>query len=245
MTLILGARCSDGVVIMTDMKITSLVTGTPQFLRYESKISGVFTNIIFGYAGDVETYEIYLNYGVGDVVRKRDDPNDVYTNDNFIHKLHENMVKLRRVLARNNKPLFLRILVGRQFPRNKRSELHKVSSNFNPEIASIEASIDNYAVIGDAETCATELIKTRWKPDMRMGEFAELSYSVIRYIEEKGISAAVGLGLNKVPVRYLADIGNTDIALSNEEWEQFKKTYQTYADRFDKNTSPACQDHGR
>jgi hypothetical protein len=44
--LILGARCNDGVVIVTDMKITSLATGTPEFLRYESKISGVFTNII-------------------------------------------------------------------------------------------------------------------------------------------------------------------------------------------------------
>src|ERR687892_475531 len=113
LTLVLCARCSDGVIIVTDMKVTSMATGTPIFLRYESKISGVFTNIIFGYAGDVETYEIYLNYAVGDSVRKRDDPNDVYTNDNFIHKLHENMVKLRTVLARSGKILLLRILVGR------------------------------------------------------------------------------------------------------------------------------------
>jgi hypothetical protein len=50
-TLILGARCNDGIAIVTDMKITSLATGRPEFLRYESKISGVFINIIFGYAG--------------------------------------------------------------------------------------------------------------------------------------------------------------------------------------------------
>ena len=30
-------------------------------------------------------------------MRKRDDPDDVHTNDIFIHKLHENMVKLRTV----------------------------------------------------------------------------------------------------------------------------------------------------
>jgi hypothetical protein len=114
-TLILGARCNDGIAIVTDMKITSLATGTPEFLRYESKISGVFINIIFGYAGDVDMYEVYLNYafGVCVSVRKRDDPNDVYTIDNFIQKLHENTIKLRNILLRSGRVLLLRILGGR------------------------------------------------------------------------------------------------------------------------------------
>jgi 20S proteasome alpha/beta subunit len=64
MTLVLGARCQDGVVIISDMMLTSRRTGTPEFLRYESKISGVFMNTIFGYAGDFDTYETYLNYAI-------------------------------------------------------------------------------------------------------------------------------------------------------------------------------------
>lgn len=87
MTLVLGGRCNDGVVIVTDMKIISRASGSPVFLRYETKISGVFSNIIFGYAGDVDTYDVYLNYAIGDSVRKRDDRNDAYTNDNFIQRL--------------------------------------------------------------------------------------------------------------------------------------------------------------
>jgi hypothetical protein len=220
-----------------------MVTGTPMFLGYESKISGVFTNIIFGYAGDVEVYEIYLNYGVGDVVRKRDNPNDVYTNDNFIRKLHENMIKLRTVLTRNDRLLLLRLLVGMQFSENTRSKLYKISSNFNPEIVPIEDSINTFTVIGDAETCAVELIRTKWKSDLTMNEFAELSYSVIRYIEEQNISAAVGLGPHKPPVRYLNDLGNADTELTDEEWGQFRDAYQTYVYRFDKISSPYCQ-HG-
>jgi 20S proteasome alpha/beta subunit len=106
MTLVLGGRCRDGVVIVTDMKITSLASGSPVFLKYETKISGVFSNIIFGYAGDVDTYEVYLNYAIGDAVRKRDDPIDAYTNDNFIQKLGDNMAKIQRIIARNQRDCF-------------------------------------------------------------------------------------------------------------------------------------------
>jgi 20S proteasome alpha/beta subunit len=94
MTLVLGGRCKDGVVIVTDMKIISMATGNPVFVEYKYKISGVFVNIIFGYAGDV-TYDVYLNYAIGDAVRKRDDPTHAYTNDNFIQILCDNMTKRR------------------------------------------------------------------------------------------------------------------------------------------------------
>ena len=53
-------------------------------------------------------------------MRKRDDPDYVYRNDIFIHKLHENMVKLRTVPVGIDKLLFLRSLVGRQFPEDAR-----------------------------------------------------------------------------------------------------------------------------
>jgi 20S proteasome alpha/beta subunit len=60
MTLVLGGRCRDGVVIVTDMKISSLASGSHVFLKYETKISGVFLNIIFGYAGDVIPLTVQL-----------------------------------------------------------------------------------------------------------------------------------------------------------------------------------------
>ena len=54
------------------------------------------------------------------IVRKRDDPNDEHTNDILIHKLHENMVKLKTVPVGSDKLLLLRTLVGRQFPGDTR-----------------------------------------------------------------------------------------------------------------------------
>ena len=53
-------------------------------------------------------------------MRKRDDPDDVHTNDIFIHKLHESMVKIMTVQMGSDKLLFLRSLVGRQFPEDAR-----------------------------------------------------------------------------------------------------------------------------
>jgi len=199
MTLVLGGRCRDGVVIVTDMKISSWAYGSPVFLKYEPKISGVFLNIIFGYAGDVDTYEVYLNYAIGDAVRKRDDPSDAYTNDNFIQKLGDNMAKILRIIARNQRDLLLHIMIGKQFPGKGKSDLYKVSSNGDQSL------VTTYAILGNADIFADRLIKGKWQFDMRMREFAELSYCVIRYIEEKNISETVGLGKEKPPTKYLKD----------------------------------------
>jgi 20S proteasome alpha/beta subunit len=44
----IGARCVDGVVIVGDRKITDTM-GT--LLRYETKLGGIFHNLIFGLYG--------------------------------------------------------------------------------------------------------------------------------------------------------------------------------------------------
>jgi hypothetical protein len=66
-----------------------------------------------------------------------------------------------------------------------------------------------------------------------MREFAELSYCVIRYIEKKNISEAVGLGKEKPPTKYLKDAGNIDNDLTDEEWERFRESYKDYENYFD------------
>jgi 20S proteasome alpha/beta subunit len=233
MTLVLGGRCKDGVVIVTDMKIISMASGSPVFVEYKYKISGVFVNIIFGYAGDVDTYDVYLNYAIGDAVRKRDDPTQVYTNDNFIQKFCDNMTKIRRILARNQRALLLRVMVGRQFPAKGKSDLYKVNSNGEQNL------VTTYSILGDADIFADELIKGKWESDMRMREFAELSYCIIRYIEEKNISEAVGLGKEKPPTKFLKDAGYIDTDLTDEDWERFKESYKDYENYFDR-VRPSC-----
>ena len=45
------------------------------------------------------------------------------------------------------------VIVERQFPGNGKSDLRKVNSNGNQD------SVTDYTILGDAETCATKLIK--------------------------------------------------------------------------------------
>ena len=227
MTLVLGARCNDGVVIVTDLKLTSRASGEIKFLRFEPKISGVFINVIFGYAGDVDAHDVFVNYSIGDSVRKRDDPNDVYTTNNFIQKLCDNMSKLGSILARNNKTLFLRLMVGRQLPNTGKSDLHIVDSNGKCDL------VTSWTTIGDAEAYAKKLIGNRWQSDITMSKFAEISYNIIRYIEEKKISESVGLGGNKPATKYLKDGERLDTDLTDEEWKQFEASYPSYEKYFD------------
>jgi 20S proteasome alpha/beta subunit len=94
MTLVIGARCNDGVVIMTDLKVTSRVSGYIEVRGLQSKISGVFLNIIFGYTGDVDVNDVFIKYSLGDYIVKRDDPDNAYTASNFIENLSVNITKL-------------------------------------------------------------------------------------------------------------------------------------------------------
>jgi 20S proteasome alpha/beta subunit len=82
LTLILGARCIDGVVIVGDSKITD-VMGT--LLRYEPKYAGALRNVLFGYSGVVHMFKVFERYVVGDVAILLDSK-DKYTPENLLRR---------------------------------------------------------------------------------------------------------------------------------------------------------------
>ncbi|HEU4446001.1 MAG TPA: hypothetical protein VFR94_15125 [Nitrososphaeraceae archaeon] len=57
MTLVLASRCVDGAVVIADTRITDLKTLEP--LRDDMKLKGVIRNVIFGYTGSVDSYQIF------------------------------------------------------------------------------------------------------------------------------------------------------------------------------------------
>jgi 20S proteasome alpha/beta subunit len=58
MTVIIGAKCSDEIVLIADRKITDTTVDT---LRYDNKIFGNIKNILIGYGGWIGTFDIYRN----------------------------------------------------------------------------------------------------------------------------------------------------------------------------------------
>ena len=55
MTVIIGAKCSDEIVLIADRKITDTTGDT---LRYDNKIFGNIKNILIGYGAGLE-HSIY------------------------------------------------------------------------------------------------------------------------------------------------------------------------------------------
>lgn len=58
MRLILGAHCTDGVVLISEGKITDLATR--DLLRYDGKVFGVLRQ--FGYEGAEVIFRVFLRY---------------------------------------------------------------------------------------------------------------------------------------------------------------------------------------
>lgn len=222
MTLILGARCTDGVVISGDRKIVDLATR--DLIGYSTKLFGALRNVIFGYAGSEDMFHVFLRYIAGDLVILRDDL-DRYTNNNLFQKLSNTMHILRKI--RNRQDFSLEIMVARQFPNDGQSDLSFVNSFGNCD------RITEWRVVGQGELIARPLVQNNWRTDMEMKEFAELSYCIIKYIEEKKLNHSVGTGHDEPSIKYLEDTGDLDTEPLDKELKEFKQACSRYAKRFE------------
>jgi len=209
LTLILGARCTDGVVIVGDTKITSTI-GT--VLRYEPKLAGVLRNVIFGYAGSVIMYKVFERYIIGDLMILRDS-SDKYTADNLVNKIAEAMCVIKE--ARSNQYFDLRVMIGRQFPRDGKSDLHVVNSQGRIN------HISNWKAIGKGESSANPIVERRWTEDTSMKEFALLSYCIIRCAEQERPEESVG---GEPKIRYQKDGADLDTEPSEDEIKEFQES---------------------
>lgn len=213
MTLVLGARCADGVVIVGDRKITATM-GT--VLGNEIKLGGIFRNITFGYAGAVHMYKVFERYVAGDYIICRDLP-EKYTSENILQKIASTMSALLE--ARSNQSFDLTVLVGRQFPNNGKSDLHVV--DFRGKIYPI---VDCKA-IGKGDSYANPVIGHKWNRDMSMKEFANLSYCLIKYIENRNLEQSVG---GEPWVQYQKDGEDLDTEPKHDEIEEFQESAKVF-----------------
>lgn len=222
MTLVLGARCRDGVAMIADRKIVAL--GTGQFLRYEMKIYAPIRNVIFGYDGSTDMFDVFHKYVVGDLVILRDDPVSKYKPDNLFEKFCNTINILNRIRA--NQYFTLDIMVGRIFAGNIRSDLHVINCRGDCKV------ITGWNPIGHGGSKAKPLVEKKWNANITMKDFAKLSYCVIKYIEIEGLDDSVGTGNDEPTVKYLADDAEIDREAPHDDLNEFKNVYSEYADKF-------------
>jgi 20S proteasome alpha/beta subunit len=217
MTLVLGAPCKDGVAIIADKKIVDLAT--KQFLKYDLKIRAPIRNVIFGYSGSTDMFEVFHRYVVGDLMILRDDQAK-YTQENLLQKFGSIMHILRKI--RNNMDFALDVIVGRIFPGNIPSDLHVINSR------GYSKSIAKWTAIGQGKIQARPLIERKWNPSMMMKDFAGLSYCVIKYIENENLDESVGTGKVEPSIKYLADDTELDNEPSDIELNNLKNASSQY-----------------
>lgn len=224
MTLALGACCDDGVVIIEDKVIYKPLAMEKDKISYDEKLRGVILNIIFGYSGQVKMYDLFVKYLVGDVVILRDEQ-EAYTSQNMIQKLCDIMNNFKE----NYQPFDLTLMVARQFPRNGRSDLHLVQST------GVQERINHWVCIGQGQFIAKPLVEDFWNnnEDVRMKDFAELGYCIIKYIEKRGLELSVGVGVGRPSIRYLKDASEIDTKPTDEELNEFENSCNVYSIRFD------------
>lgn len=193
MTLIIGGKCSNGVAIIADTKITG-TEGT--FLGHEQKLHGELTNVLFGCAGSLDMIDLFRMCAVGQVVMLRDSP-EKYTDINLHDKIKEIMYLFTRI--RNGEFFQLTIMIARLIDRPSKPDLHVIDS-----LGRIDSDFTlSYKAIGSGTRKADPILQGEWNESMSMKEFVKLSYCIIKYIEDVEPQGSVGVGSGKPHIKYL------------------------------------------
>ena len=222
MTLALAAVCSDGVVIVEDTALTRM--DTFELLRHDDKLRGVIRNVIFGYEGQDNLYDIFVKCVVGELVMLRDDVAQRYTTTNMISKFRDIISTLRSITY----SFRLSIFVARQFPGNGKSDLNLLLENGQTKL------IQTWETIGSGKSVADPIVKNFWRKKgvMTMRTFAGLSHCIIKFIEMEELTVGVGVGANNPSIRYLEHSADIDIPPTTAEFNSFDGLYESYSKKF-------------
>ncbi len=199
MTLIIGARCKDGVVLVGDRKVT---IGGGQSFDYSDKIFLPFTEVVMGSAGYGGLYKSFQNRILNVVAQKK--PN---TATEFL-PLTEEVIREMHKLYDQDRNLILNgldILMGHR--------VYGIAQLDNITPIGFTEGVLKYKMIGCGEPYAQFLVKTLWKQSMSMLESAKIFYFIINHIEEFELNNAVG---GKPQVWFIPDAIGTEIPMGVE-----------------------------
>jgi 20S proteasome alpha/beta subunit len=82
LTVIIGAKCSDGIALVADTKYTDMTGGQTKHGR---KIFGDLVHFLVAYSGTENAFDIFRKYIVGDVLVPEDNK-ELYTERPYTNK---------------------------------------------------------------------------------------------------------------------------------------------------------------
>src|SRR5215211_4377 len=178
MTYVLGSRCVDGVVIISDTKFTIDSGFDIGYIYDTDKITGEFTGYITAFAGKRHKFERFRS----EIREFRSTQPCQISVDRLLIGMSDIMAKINRTTSDDNFELLVGIS-GVYFP-DRRSVLRhfSISGGYVP--------INSFKAIGSEPFGKVYL--RYWRLGMTMNEVAELGYFIIKYIQEMQLDNGVG-----------------------------------------------------
>lgn len=193
LTVVIGARCSDGIALITDAKLTKIVGASTLKRKYGRKLFGDLAHLLFGYAGSEEVFDFFRKYIIGDIELNRD-TSECYTIDNIITKIARVVEVINRRLGNS--------LIGDQFAiviaqhRGENSKLYYI--NKRGKIKDLE-----YKIIGSGATTANDFCRKPYREKTSMKQFTKTAFCSIMYLDRLP-NSTVGVIPDGIPMmRYL------------------------------------------
>lgn len=204
MTYILGARCKDGVVLISDTKIT-IEDGADY--TYSKKLTDPLTTIVMGAAGIGGLYKDFQNRIVSAVVQAERDAKEnekqlIISEEEFgvlvnkiIRGMHKDYDEDRHLLINN-----LMILCASRM----RGDIATLTT-FNP--FGFPEPVNSYRAIGHGEPYGALFLKKMWNKNMTMEQTAKLGLFIIKFIQSMKLDNSVGYNDEFLPqVYYIPDV---------------------------------------
>jgi hypothetical protein len=226
MTLILGARCTDGVVLVADRLV--VLGDSPTYAFDKIRRGGNIPWAVFGAAGvgtlfeefltllpqNVTRHQTWMTYQnaklehdrqetFGDNTKAPHPPIFAYTVEDFKHDCVELLIDMKKryaVAFENDRNWCeLQILIGLNV--GTEAKLYYLESE-NCMPAEVPLSL----FIGQGEIC--EVFRKCWNSSMTMEQSAKLGAFTIKYVKLDKISETIGVGSSKPQLWYIPDGNN-------------------------------------
>jgi 20S proteasome alpha/beta subunit len=204
MTYILGAQCSDGVVLIADTKVT--IDDGADF-AYTKKLSSPLNNVVMGASGIGGLYKDFQNRIINST-RKIDfekrqqgislNPSEeefsVLVN-NVIRDMHRDYEDDRHLIINNL------MIIGATRISSGKAQI----TTYNPY--GFPEPVNNYRAIGHGEPYGAIFLKKMWNVNMSMEQTAKLGLFIIKFIQDMKLDNSVGFTQDYLPqVVYIPDV---------------------------------------
>lgn len=251
MTCIIGGKCTDGVALIGDKKITDEKTNQVEYKEklFIFKKEGFFYPIVVGSSGTVSLYDKFRREAIYELEKISPPPsfsprgfsstgfNSSVSGTLYAYSSMDNprqvilypyLEKLEEIIRKYKKTY------GQRFDVLFAAQL-KDSGAIISYIRDdgLTDDIHEYKTIGSGEIPASVFLRSLYTKYMTMTQFAKLSFFIIKYIEEQGIDNQVGVGKERPQVYFIPHEGQL-LEADNNFLDECEKSKNVIEENFKK-----------